>query len=321
MSKKFFFAALCLAAFVYSNENEAKTPPAKPWFTGSLIAPVGTVVPRGHFDVRSFIFMTVNTGFYDNSWHLHSRHNFYSFNPQIVAIFGMLKWMDLQISPQFFWNTTHGQSSIHIGDFPIALDFQIYPANKTWFPGVKFTLQETFPIGKYKNLGATLKGVDRSGNGTYATNLNVLFYKIYHLQELIFLSTTLSLGYTINTPVHLSGFNYYGGGYGAHGKLSPGNFFTALFAFEYSLDRNWVFAMDTVYTHTQANHFTGSVGTLSPGQPSAIAQKSADVFSFSPSVEYNFDENFGICMGCYFSAFGRNTAIFRSGVVNLAYAY
>ena len=324
MIKKILLALVTISSFAIGKEPESKNPtppPPKPWFTGTLIAPVGTVVPRGHFDVRSFIFMTVDKGFYGNHWEIHSRHNFYSFNPQVVAIFGLLKWMDLQISPQFLWNSTHGCNAIHIGDLPIALDFQLYPATSSWFPGVKFTLQETFPIGKYKNLGPTLHNVDRSGNGTYATNFNLLFYKIYHIKEEIFLSTTLSLGYTANSPVHLSGFNYYGGGYGTHGRLTPGNIFKALFAFEYSLDRNWVFAMDTIYTRTQETDFSGSKGVDPAGNPALIERKSKDLFSFSPSAEYNFSENFGICMGCYFSAFGRNTPIFRSGVVNLAYAY
>ncbi|MBI3508757.1 MAG: hypothetical protein HY069_03915 [Chlamydiia bacterium] len=312
-----------LLSFTISVFAEPPPPdPVKPWFTGSLIAPVGQVVPRGHFDVRSFIFMQAVTGIYDNDWHLHSRHQFYTFNPQIVAIFGLTQWMDLQITPQFVWNCTHGQNSIHVGDFPLALDFQLYPANKSWFPGVKFTVQETFPIGKYKNLGSQLYATDASGKGTYATEANLLFYQVYHLHDVIFLSTTLNIGYTFTTPVHLSGFNAYGGGYGTHGKLDPGNVFTALFAFEYSFDRNWAFAMDTVYTHTQGISFTGHKGTTKTGAIAVVGNpESSDLISFSPSVEYNFNETFGICFGCYFSAFGRNTQIFRTGVVNLAYAY
>lgn len=293
----------------------------EPWFTGTLIAPVGTVVPRGDFEIRSFVFMRVNTGFYDNDWGIHSRHNFYSFNPQVVALFGLTEWMDLQISPQFFWNTTHGHSAIHVGDFPLALDFQAYPADKSWFPGVKITVQESFPIGKYKNLGTTLDEVDASGNGSYETTFNVLFYKIYHIRDLTFLSTTVSMGYTWASDVHLSGFNAYGGGYGTHGHLSPGNFFTGLFSFEYSFDRNWVFAMDTVYIHTGATHFSGTAGTNPSGGPATVGNLSSDTINFSPSVEYNFSKDFGICAGCYFSGFGRNTKVFRSGVINLVYVY
>ena len=296
-------------------------PPMKPWLTGSLIAPVGFVIPRGHFDVRSFVFTGVENGVYDNSWSIHGRHNFYTFNPQVVAIFGLLKWMDLQISPQFFWNSTHGHNAIHIGDLPIALDFQLYPVNKSWFPGVKFTLQETFPIGRYKNFNPKTFNIERSGTGSFATDINLLFYKVYHIRDDFFVSTTLSLAYTINTPVHLFGFNSYGGGYGTHGRLLPGNIFTALFAFEYTFDQNWVFAMDTIYTRTQETHFSGSHGTTSSGKTAPIVHRSQDLFSFSPSVEYNFSEHFGICFGGYFSAFGRNTKVFRNGAFNLAYAY
>jgi hypothetical protein len=314
---KTFATALLASATLVAAEL-----PIKPWFTGTLIAPVGTVVPRGHFDVRSFIFMAGNTGHYRNDWSVHSDHNFYTLNPQVVAIFGTTEWMDVQISPQFFWNSTHGQNSIHIGDFPLALDFQLYPAYENWFPGVKLTLQETFPTGKYKHLGSQLHKTDASGKGAYATNINVLFYKIYPLHDVIFLSTTLSIGYTFTSAVHLSGLNAYGGGTGTNGRLNPGNFLTALFSFEYSLDRNWVFAMDTVYQHTNRDHFVGTPGTTPSGKTAQVGKiHSADVFSFSPSVEYNFSEDFGICMGCYFSAFGRNTPVFRTGVVNLAYAY
>ncbi len=294
-----------------------------PWLTGPLIAPTATVVPKGQEQIQYYLYMTTNTGDYNNHWQSHSQPNLLSVNPQIICIFGLTEWMDIQITPQALYNFSQGKSSLHLGDTPIGFDFQLYPADNTssWAPGVKFTLREIFPTGNYQHLHPSKKGTDLSGAGSFGTNGGLIFYKVYHLKNLHYLSTQLTLCGTVFAPVHVKGFNNYGGGYHTHGKIHPGVFTMAIFSFEYTFNQNWVFALDSVYVHTNRNHFSGAPGVTSTGVPASVGNPSSEQISFAPALEYNFSEEFGIIAGAWVTAWGRNSTQFRSGVINFNFNY
>ncbi len=100
----------------------------------------------------------------------------------------------------------------------------------------------------------------------------------------------------------------------------PGNTFQGIISFELSLSQNWVLAVDNVYTHVDETQFCGTVGTVGAA-PATVGEPSSEQVSFAPAFEYNFSSDFGICVGCWFTAWGRNSTQFRSGVVNIDYTY
>lgn len=312
------FCCLILLLSLTSVYGDNTPPPAGPWLTGPLIAPVATVIPKGHAEIEYYLYATTNTGLYNSHWNVHSQPNLTSINPQIVCIFGLTEWMDIQITPQALYNFSQGKSSVHLGDTPIGFDFQLYPPDdkREWIPGVKVTLREIFPTGKYQKLNPGKKGTDLSGAGSFGTSGGLVFYKVFHLKDHHYLSTQLSLGGTLFAPVHVKGFNNYGGGYYASGKVRPGISSTAIFSFEYTFTQNWVFALDSVYTHTNKNRFSGNPGITSAGDVASVGNPSSEQISFAPAIEYNFSANFGIIAGAWVTACGRNTTQFRSGVVN-----
>lgn len=295
----------------------------KPWLTGPLIAPVGTVVPYGDFVVESYIYFTTNTGSYDKHWHaVSATENFYTLNIQFLVFFGLTPWCDLNIIPQFFYNTASNQHSFHSGDLTVGLDFQLLAADFTpYFPGITFAVREVFPIGNFQRLSPRKLFTDQTGMGTFATQFDLIFYKVFHLYGLHWLSTTFSSQYTVNTPVNVHGFNAYGGGFGANGKALAGNSFQGILSFELTLNQNWVLALDNVYTQTNSTQFFGIPGIDFSGSFAEVGISSSEQISFAPAIEYNFSSNFGIIAGCWFSALGRNSTEFRSGVVNFEYTY
>lgn len=345
------FSILCLSALLHADEDNkpeqsshavqpyeppAPVPPSNspaavapaqsgptPWLTGPLIAPVGSVVPYGDFLIESYVYCTTNTGTYNKHWNsVSAPRNFFSLNPQFLCFFGLTPWMDINIVPQFFYNTTSNQNSVNFGDLPIALDFQLLdPAATPYFPGIKFIVRETFPTGPFQRLNPGKLLTDQTGAGTFATTFDLVLYKVYHLSGNHFLSTTYSAAYTVNTPVHVHGFNTYGGGYGTNGRALPGNSFQGIISFEFTFNQNWVFAIDNVYTHTDETQFFGTVGTTSTGAAASVGSPSSEQISFAPAIEYNFSSHFGIEAGCWFTAWGRNSTEFRSGVINFAYTY
>ena len=286
----------------------------EPWFTGPLIAPNGTVTPYGEFEIQAYVFCTTDVGSYSSHWKsVSDSHNFFSLNPQLYWFFGLTPWMDISVVPQFFYNTTAGQSSTRFGDLPVLLDFQLLDQGYTlYFPGIKFTVGETFPTGTFQNLNPNKLLTDQTGAGTFATSFSLVLYDDYHLGGNHYISTTYSAEYTVTTPVKVHGFNAYGGSDKTDGTVLPGNSFEGIVSFELSLNQNWNLAIDNVYTHTDSSKFFGTDGAGIP---------SSEQISFAPAIEYSFNANLGLIAGCWFTAWGRNSSEFRSGVVALDYTY
>jgi hypothetical protein len=287
--------------------------PPEPWFTGPIIAPAGTVVPLGNFEFEAFLFLSTTTGVYNRNWdQISSKNNFFSVNPEFYFYLGLTPWADINLVLQFFYNTVRNQNHVNFGDTTVALDLQLLPDDYTpYFPGIKFTLRETFPTGPYQNLNPKKLLTDLNGGGTYATGLNLVFYKVFNVFDAHFLTMTLSSLYTISAPFDVKGFNLYGGGRNAKGKVYPGNQTQIIASFEYSLSQNIVLSLDNIYTHTNKTSFKGYPGTIE-GILSNVSAPSSESISFCPALEYNFSSNLGINTGCYFSAFGRNSQIFRT---------
>jgi hypothetical protein len=292
--------------------------PPTPWFTGPIIAPSGTAVPLGNLEFETFLFLSTTTGVYDANWkQISSKNNFFSVNPEFYFYLGLTPWADINLVLQFFYNTIRNQNHVNFGDTILALDLQLLPDDYTpYFPGIKFTLRETFPTGPYQNLNPRKLLTDLNGGGTYATGFNLVFYKVFNVFDAHFLTMTLSSQYTISAPFNVSGFNLYGGGRNAKGRVYPGSQTQLVASFEYSLTQNFVLSLDNVYTHTNKTSFKGYPGTIE-GELSAVSLPSSESISFCPAFEYNFSSNLGINTGCYFSAFGRNSQIFRSFVTCL----
>lgn len=294
-----------------------------PWLTGPLIAPVGTVVPLGHFTIESYLYFTTNIGSYDSHWNFHSsEHNLFAFNPQIQCFFGLTPWMDINLIPQFSIDASSNQRGARFGDFALAFDFQPLSATATpYFPGIKLTFKETFPTGNYQKLNPDKLGTTQTGSGAYATTFQAVLYKVYHLgQGHHFLSTTYSLAYTLNSSVPVQGFNTYGGGAGVNGTVIPGNNTQAIISFEFALTQRWVLALDNVYSHTNRTKFFGD-STAANLQAANSVPASSEQFSFAPAIEYNFSSHFGIISGCWFTAWGRNSTRFVSGIINFVYNF
>ncbi len=303
----------------------APTPsgPPAPWLTGTLIAPTGTVVGYGSFNIETYIYFTTNVGAYNKDWEtVSAEENFYSLNPQIIAYFGLTPWCDINLIPQCFYNTKSNQHSFHFGDFTVGLDFQLLDAGYTpYFPGIKFAIREIFPTGHFERLNPTKLLTDQTGAGAFATQFDLQIYKEYHIYCDHWLSLNMGAQYTVNTPVHVHGFNSYGGGFGADGRALPGNILQLFASFEYSLTKNWALAIDNVYLHTEATQFCGFPGFSSPGVLATVGEPSSEQLSFAPAIEYNFSSDFGIIAGCWFTALGRNSTEFRSAVIEFDYTY
>ena len=299
----------------------SQAPLPTPWFTGNLISSGGTVVPRGSFVFQPYFFATVNYGTFNSHWRARSTPKLTSYIEEFPVWVGMTGWMDCNIFPEVMTNVQEGKSYTGFSDLPLGFSFQILDPEASRFPGIRLIINETLPTGKYQKLSPRKAEVQAIGQGLLATNLSLVFYKLVHLKGIYYFTSTFSVQYSIAPPVHLKGFNSYGGGFGTDGRLSPGNKTNVIYSFEVTLSKHWAFAMDNIYAHTNSNRFSGERGVDEHGNPAEISEVSTEQFSFAPAIEYNLNESLGFMAGAWFAPFGRNSTQFASGVLSLVYTY
>ncbi len=328
LSKKTLLAISCLSICFYTKlqaasfENHLLTPhlteETTPWMTGPLLAPSAHTVPLGHVNIEPYVYFFTSTGSYNKNWDYNSHPNFYSLLEQNYIQAGITSFMDFQVVPQMSYKFTEGVRSTSFGDLPLVLGFQLVnDLEGTRFPAIKLYLRGTVPFGKYKNLNPDKLGTDGAGSGSWSPGIGLAFSRLYELPNKHFFAPRFSLNYTAHTPTPVQGISVYGGSLDTSGTIYPGNVFWTDFGMEYTLTRNWVFAMDIFYSHTNKVRFAGNPGFIALGVPATMKKPSTDSISLAPAIEYNWNINVGLIAGVWFSVKGRNASQFTSGVVAL----
>lgn len=298
-------------------EAEQKNPP---WFTGPLLTPSGHIVPAGYINVEPYLYASVVHAHYNKNWDAKSIPNIYAITPQIFLQIGLTKKMDFTLIPQMVWQETQGKSAARLADMPIGLGYQLLlDTENGWWPAIKLFLHEVLPLGHYQRLDPAKLGTDSTGTGSFITEIGVVFSRLFWFGGSHYLNPRLALAYDIPARVHVAGFNTYGGGYGTHGYVYPGQALRATLGLEFSLTRQWVLACDFQYAEVAKTRFKGTKGILAPGIPASVGVPSFSEFSLAPAIEYNWNESLGIIGGCWFTVAGRNAADFATAVIALNY--
>jgi hypothetical protein len=290
-----------------------------PWYAGPLLTPSAHILPPGLVNIQPYLFWTNNYGKFDESGHSHHIPNIHTVNPQFGGLIGILPWMQLTFGVQYLWNSQRGQRANNWGDTTVGLGFGLMKETP-YHPALLIGVKETFPSGKYDRLNPHKRGLDATGAGSYQTTFSFNISKVVWWLTTHPMNLRLSLNYTIPSLVSVHKFNAYGGGPGTDGKVRPGQNFTADFGYEYSFTQRWVAALDIVYTYSMHSTFSGHQGSVD-GIPNAVGGPFNDQLSFAPALEYNPNEDLGILAGVWFTAWGRNSLNFVSGVVSVEYTF
>lgn len=311
---RFWFLLLCCASICGTEFT--------PWWTGSLLSLPGRTVDKGKTNIQPYIFYTESRGFYNSDWHLHRTNTTSQIQIQNLYTRGLTTYMDMQFIPQMFINWDGSNHATRLGDLPLLFGFQLMKQEKgSWRPDIRLTLNETFPTGNYQRLNPGKNGLDSTGSGSFQTGLACIIQKNIHLWNKHYLRYRLNFVYTLPSPVAVEGFNAYGGGFGTVGTVYPGQIYMALLAFEFNFNQNFVFAIDLMNVYTDRTKFSGKTGYDRNGNPAKVGLGSSDILSLAPALEWNFNENWGIIGGVWFSLKGRNTDEFTSYVLSLNVIY
>jgi hypothetical protein len=291
-----------------------------PWYAGPLLTPSAHILPPGNVNIQPYLFWTNNYGKFSESGKSHKIPNIHTLNPQLPGIIGVLPWMHLTFNAQYVWNKQRGEIGKNWGDTSVGLSFGLLHEGP-YNPALLLAVKESFPSGSYQRLDPDKGGIDATGAGSFETTFSFNISKIVWWVSLHPMNFRLSLNYTIPALVKVHGFNAYGGGFGTDGKVRPGSFFQGDFGYEYSFTQRWVAALDIVYTYSLRTKFSGHSGVDATGAPAVVGGPFNDQLSLAPALEYNPNPNMSFLGGVWFTAWGRNSLNFVSGVISYEYTF
>jgi len=295
------------------------------WWTGPLLAPSASTLPRGHVLIEPYLYDMKPYGHFDGEGNRHGVARENDFGSLTYLNYGLTDEVTVGVIPHFGYRRAQGgasSSGIGTGDLTIQAQYRLSQFHEGRpMPALAVAVQESLPLGKYDRLGS--RPGDGFGSGAYATTAALYSQYFFWAPSGRILRTRLDLSYTKSERAELEDVSVYGTPQGFRGRATPGDSFVADLAFEYSLTRSWVLALDLGY---EADASTTLAGQVSPAAGLAAKDFNArsgwsEAFIVAPAVEYNWSGAVGVIFGARIVAGGRNTTATATPVVAVNYVY
>ena len=269
-----------------------------------MLAPSAGTLPRGHFLLEPY--------FYDVSA-AHSN----TFGSLSYLLYGLGHKFTVGVIPTVdYEQVSDGPSSSHLelGDTSLLIQYGLtqFHGSSWHHPTTAINVQETFPTGRYDQLGALPS--DGFGSGAYTTALAFYSQTFFWLPNGRILRARFNISDAFSSNVKVQGVSVYGTAAGFNGNAKPGNTAFADAAAEYSLTRRWVLALDVEY-HFEANTPVTGFNSPDPGDvpsgvpnPPSIQTNSGSTgeLIFAPAIEYNWKPTIGVLLGTRIIEVGHN---------------
>jgi hypothetical protein len=260
------------------------------WWTGPMLAASAATLPRGHILIEPYLYDVIGA---------HSN----GFGSLTYALYGLTNKLTVGTIPTGGYNkVSNGPSSSNVqpGDIPLQAQYgltRFHPGS--WVPSTAFNIQESFPTGKYDRLGD--RPSNGLGSGAHMTTVGLYSQTYFWLPNRRILRMRFNISEAFSSNVNVEGVSVYGTTAEFSGHAKPGNSFLADPAWEYSLTRRWVLALDTTYRHNWNTRVTGynlpSSSSKESPSPVQLNSGSSETFAFAPAVEYSWTSNLGILLG------------------------
>jgi hypothetical protein len=284
------------------------------WWTGPILAAGASTLPKGHWLVEPYLFDIISQGRYDADGHRNASPRRHSVGSLTYILYGLVDGVTVGVIPRFGYNdvsTGPDSSGIGLADFTLQAAYRLATFREgARVPTMSVVLQQSLPTGKYDRLGS--RPSDGLGSGAYTTTLSLYSQYFLWMPNGRILRTRLNFSYAVSDTVSLEDVSVYGTSDGFRGHARPGRSFVVGSAWEYSVTRNWVLALDLVYQHDTSTSLRGLDGA---GTPVRTDFGSSESFTLAPAIEYNWNSRMGVIVGALFTADGRNTSAAVAPVV------
>jgi hypothetical protein len=302
-----------------SCESKSRQPLSEAWWTGPMLAPNASTLPRGHFLVEPYFYDVITQGRFDQNGAERNTTHENGFGSLSYVNYGLFDKFTIGMIPTFGYNeVTHepSSSSVGFGDLTAQAQYRLTQFHEcSRVPTMSINVQETFPTGKYDRLASPANGL---GQGAYTTTVALYMQTYFWMPTGRILRARLVIDESFSRAAKVDDLSVYGTAFGFRGHAYPGSVFFIDAAGEYSLTRNWVLALDATYRY-QNNTRVAGFNILDGGSenPPPIVQNSGSIFAvgLAPAIEYNLTRNVGILVGTRIIAAGRHTLMTVSPAV------
>ncbi len=252
MMRRCVGSAALMAAWLFISwasalaQQESPTAPAvvrqsldDAWWTGPMLAPNATTLPRGHFLIEPYVYDVVGA---------HSN----GFGSLTYVNYGLVDKLTVGLIPTAGFNqVSNGPSSsgIGMGDLTIQAQYRLTKFHEgSWVPTSSVTVQEALPTGKYDRLGD--RPSNGLGSGAYTTTLALYTQTYFWLPNRRILRMRFNATQSFSRSVNVEDVSVYGTEAGFRGRAKPGPSSYVDASWEYSVTRRWVLALDATYRHS-----------------------------------------------------------------------
>jgi len=287
------------------------------WWTGPLLASGASTLPKGRALIEPYLYDAKPYGVIDGDGRRHSAPDTDSFGSQTYLLYGVTDTFTAGLIPRFGYRRTGAGSSsgVQLGDLTLQGQVRLTEYREGGrLPTISLVVQETLPLGRHDKLDT--RPHDGFGSGAYATSVGLNSQTYFWTPNGRILRTRLNLAYARSGHAKVRGMSVYGTPAGFSGRARPGDSFNVDVAFEYSLTRKWVAAMDIGY---QRDASTRVLGTKADGADFDQRAPISQALILAPAVEYNFNPALGVIAGARIIPAGRNTTASVTPVIAVNY--
>ena len=290
---------------------------ADAWWTGPLLASGASTLPKGRALIEPYLYDAKPYGVLDDKGKRHPAPDADTFGSQTYLLYGVTDTFTAGLIPRFGYSRSGGRSSssVQLGDLTVQGQYRLTQYKEGGrVPTISLMLQETLPTGRHDKLDN--RPNDGFGSGAYATTLGLNSQTYFWTPNGRILRARLNLAYTRSAHAKVDGLSVYGTQAGFSGRAKPGDSFNVDLAFEYSLTRQWVAALDLAYQRDAATSVQGVNGAgLAYERRSPVSQ----ALILAPAVEYNISPVLGVIAGARIIPAGRNTTASVTPVIAVNY--
>lgn len=312
----FVLASSSLAAVeTRTDECETRHPMNDAWFTGPMLANTAATAPRGHYLIETYLYDVATRGRYERNGVRQSAPAQNSYGTLTYLIYAVTDSTAIGMIPTAGYNTaSNGPSSAGpgAGDLTVQVQHRIarFQACRR-VPEISLALQQTLPTGRYDRLGNRPSA--GMGSGAYTVIPAVYSQMYFWMPNQRIVRMRLDVSDAISKSVKVEDVSVYGTQAGFRGTAKPGNSLFVDAAWEYSLTRRWVLALDATYRYTANTRVTGTYpsgsGSGQVSQNVVMDSGHSDAYGLAPAVEYSWKPWIGVLFGVRTYPAGHNTSM------------
>ena len=282
------FAIVFLQGAARAQEGQRQSA-SDAWWTGPMLANSAATLPRGHMLVETYAFNQIQDGssFYGSLTYL---------------LYGVTDRFTVGAKPLVGVASSDGRTADPgMGDLTLSTQYRLTdPKAASGAPTIALSLQQSLPTGRHDRL----TGYDGTalGLGTGTTTLALYGQQLYWLPNGRIFRGRINLSGAWSGKAKVRGASVYGTGETFRGHARPGTNFTAGVSGEYSVTREWVLALDLVYSHSRSTRVSGrNLDEISQVEtPVSYRISASDSLAIAPAVEYSWKPNLGVLLGTRF---------------------